>query len=43
MIGCDFPVLEYEKIVADWKSLGYPDEVLDKILYTNAARYFGAD
>ncbi len=43
MIGCDFPVLEYEKIVADWKSLGYTDEVLEKILYKNAARYFGAD
>jgi predicted TIM-barrel fold metal-dependent hydrolase len=40
MIGCDFPVLEYEKIVSDWKSLGYSDEVLDKILHRNAEAYF---
>ena len=42
MIGADFPVLEYEKIIADWRSLGYPDDVLDKILYRNAEAYFGA-
>src|SRR6185503_19680686 len=42
MIGADFPVLEYEKVVADWKSLGYSDEVLEKILYKNAEKYFGA-
>ena len=42
MIGCDFPVLEYEKIVSDWRSLGYPEEVLQKILHRNAEAYFGA-
>lgn len=40
MIGCDFPVLEYPKIIADWKSLGYMDEVLEKIMYRNAEAYF---
>lgn len=40
MIGCDFPVLEYPKIIADWKSLGYSDEVLEKIMYRNAEVYF---
>jgi predicted TIM-barrel fold metal-dependent hydrolase len=42
MIGADFPVLEYEKIVADWRSLGYPEDVLEKILYSNAEAYFKA-
>lgn len=40
MIGCDFPVLEYPKIIADWKSLGYTDEVLEKIMHRNAEAYF---
>ncbi len=42
MIGCDFPVLEYEKIVADWRSLGYSGEVLEKIFHRNAEAFFGA-
>lgn len=42
MIGCDYPVLEYPKVKADWASLGLPDEVLHKVMYRNAERYFGA-
>ena len=42
MIGCDFPVLEYEKIVADWRSLEYGEEVLEKIFYRNAEAYFSS-
>ena len=42
MIGCDFPVLEYEKIVADWRSLDYDEEVLEKIFYRNAEAYFAS-
>lgn len=41
MFGCDFPVLRYEKVVADYKSEGYSDEVLEKIFFRNAERYFG--
>jgi predicted TIM-barrel fold metal-dependent hydrolase len=40
MIGCDFPVLTYEKVVTAWQSLGYTEEVLEKILYRNAEAYF---
>lgn len=40
MFGCDFPVLEYEKVVTDWKSLGYPPEVVEKILCRNAEQFF---
>ena len=40
MFGCDFPVLRYEKVVADWTSEGYSQDVLDKVLFKNAERYF---
>lgn len=40
MFGCDFPVLRYEKVIADWSAEGYPDSVLEKILYKNAEAYF---
>lgn len=40
MFGCDFPVLRYEKVVADWHSEGYTPEVLQKVLCSNAERYF---
>lgn len=43
MFGCDFPVLHYEDQVERYKSEGYSDELLQKILYANAARYFAAD
>lgn len=42
MFGCDFPVLEYSKVVADWRSLGYSEDVLEKALFRNAERFFGA-
>ena len=42
MFGCDFPVLRYEKVIADWSAEGYSSTVLEKILYQNAERYFGA-
>jgi predicted TIM-barrel fold metal-dependent hydrolase len=40
MIGCDFPVLEYPKIKSDWASMGFSDEVLQKIMHRNAEAYF---
>jgi len=42
MFGCDFPVLKYEKLIADYQGEGYSAEVLEKILYRNAERYFEA-
>jgi hypothetical protein len=41
MFGCDFPVLRYEKVIEDWKSEGYSEEVLAKVLHRNAEAYFG--
>ena len=40
MFGCDFPVLRYEKVIQDWTAEGYSETVLEKILCTNAQRYF---
>lgn len=37
MFGCDFPVLRYEKVIADWKSKVTPTT---KALFANAERYF---
>jgi predicted TIM-barrel fold metal-dependent hydrolase len=43
MFGCDFPVLRYEKVIKDWHSEGYTEDVLEKVIYANAERYFGAE
>lgn len=40
MVGCDFPVLQYEKVVSSWVSEGYSEEVLQKVFHKNAERYF---
>lgn len=42
MVGVDFPVLTYPKVVGDWQSLGYTDDVLQKVLYRNAEKFFRA-
>lgn len=39
MFGCDFPVLRYEKVMADWRSEGYSETVLNKVLHDNAQAY----
>lgn len=43
MFGCDFPVLEYPKVVNDWRSLGYSDQIVEKVLWRNAEKYFEAE
>ena len=40
MFGCDFPVLTYEKVIADWTTEEYSEEVLEKVFYKNAEAYF---
>lgn len=40
MFGCDFPVLGYEKVIADWMAEGYTEQVLEKVLHRNAEAYF---
>ena len=43
MFGCDFPVLRHAKLIADWNSLGFTEEVLAKVLHRNAEAYFGLE
>lgn len=40
MIGCDFPVMTYEKVLEEWRALAYPEDVLEKIFHRNAEAYF---
>lgn len=40
MFGADFPLFQYERLVADWKNEGYTPEVLDKVFHLNAERFF---
>ncbi|MBI3374363.1 MAG: amidohydrolase family protein [Betaproteobacteria bacterium] len=37
MFGADYPLFTYERLVADWRSLGYEEEVLQKVFHGNAA------
>ncbi len=40
MFGADYPLFQYERLVADWESLGYSREVLEKVFYRNAESFF---
>jgi hypothetical protein len=42
MFGLDFPALRFEKVLEDWRTEGYSEEVLQKVLHDNAAAYFGS-
>ncbi len=41
LFGADFPLLTYERLVADWHAEGYSVEVLQKIFRDNAQELFG--
>jgi predicted TIM-barrel fold metal-dependent hydrolase len=41
MFGADYPLFTYERLMNDWKALGYDDEVLGKVMNGNASRLFG--
>lgn len=43
MFGTDYPVLSHDRLIADYESLGFKDEVLEKILYKNAIRVLELD
>lgn len=38
MFGCDWPLLNFEKIAGDWRAEGYPDDVLEAVFRGNAER-----
>lgn len=41
MFGADYPLFRYERLVADWRELGYSDAVLEAVFHGNAERLFG--
>jgi predicted TIM-barrel fold metal-dependent hydrolase len=40
LFGWDWPTLTLERLVEDWRSLGYPEEVYEKVFYRNAEAFF---
>jgi predicted TIM-barrel fold metal-dependent hydrolase len=42
MFGADYPLLGYERILGDWKSEGYTDDVLDRVLRRNAETFLAS-
>jgi predicted TIM-barrel fold metal-dependent hydrolase len=42
MFGADYPLFRYERLVADWRGLGYDEETIDKVFHANAEAYFAA-
>ena len=43
MFGADYPLFRYERLVSDWRDLGYSDEILARVFHGNAERLFGLD
>jgi len=41
MFGSDYPSLPYERILREWRELGYADPVLHKVFHANAERILG--
>jgi predicted TIM-barrel fold metal-dependent hydrolase len=41
MFGSDYPSMPYERILREWKELGYSDAVMEKIFHANAERILG--
>lgn len=39
LFGADYPLLRYERLVADWRELGYSEEMLEKVFYRNSERF----
>ena len=40
MFGWDWPTLTHERLISDWRELGYKEEVYEKIFHRNAEGFF---
>jgi predicted TIM-barrel fold metal-dependent hydrolase len=40
MFGADYPLFTYERLVSDWRGLGYDEQVLEQVFHGNAERLF---
>jgi uncharacterized protein len=43
MFGADYPLFRYERLIADWRSLGYDEAVLERVFFRNAEALFGVE
>ena len=41
MFGADYPLFRYERLVSDWRALGYDEAILERIFFRNAEALFG--
>jgi uncharacterized protein len=41
MFGADYPLFRYERLVADWRGLGYDEAILQRVFFGNAEALFG--
>jgi predicted TIM-barrel fold metal-dependent hydrolase len=39
MFGADYPLFTYERLVRDWRSEGYTEDVLADVFVNNAERF----
>jgi predicted TIM-barrel fold metal-dependent hydrolase len=42
MFGADYPLLGYERLIADWRAGGYSDAVLEKVFHRNAEAFLAS-
>ena len=42
MFGADYPLFTYERLVDDWRALGYDEETLERVFHGNAERLIGS-
>ncbi len=40
LFAADYPLFTYERLIRDWKSEGYPEDVLENIFQRNAEAFF---
>lgn len=40
MFGWDWPTLTHERLIEDWRGLGYSEEVYEKVFHRNAEAFF---
>ena len=40
MFGADYPLFRYERLVADWHTLGFDEETLERVFHRNAETLF---
>lgn len=38
LFGADYPMFTYERLFRDWESLGYRQEVLEKVYHQNGRK-----